>query len=300
MSRTQRENKSATRRPGVFYSALGAHRRQPAGGLANRRHLIRSADGRRYRLDQNKTFIYNFDDRGLLNPAAYPWWCICKLNFWTRMSVLAPWDYAGSGSGVLAGRNVCLTASHVFPKQTFAGWKCDVIAGSFGGPSVLGARGFSNVHSVLRAPSKEPGSDIMVMGLFDPLGATAGYFGTKTYTDDWEDNNWWTLAGYPWDFGLYPSTQGWIAVYDDDSGPNVSLPNGDWWDSLQLESYADSASGLSGAPLFGWFDNGKPYVIGVHKGREAIDYGLGTDANSVASGGRLLGAMVGWARGQWD
>ena len=76
-----------------------------------------------------------------------------------------------------------------------------------------------------------------------------------------------------------------------------SSPMGPCWAPLQLESYADEASGMSGGPLFSWFEDGSPYAIGVHKGREVFDYGpFGVDRNSVASGGALLNGMVRWAR----
>jgi hypothetical protein len=107
------------------------------------------------------------------------------------------------------------------------------------------------------------------------------------------------LAGYPYDRAPYPTWQSWIAIYDDDGGPDVDLPNGDWWDSLQLESYADVASGMSGAPMLGLFDNGV-YAVGVLKGWEGVDYGLGEDNNAVASGGRIRPAMVNYARSLWN
>ena len=33
--------------------------------------------------------------------------------------------------------------------------------------------------------------------LYTPLGNSLGYFGYKTYNDDWEDGNYWTKCGYP-------------------------------------------------------------------------------------------------------
>jgi hypothetical protein len=258
--------------------------------------LSRSADGRRHLLDRS-TQIFNHESRLYLLPLAYPWWSICKLKFWTRVSDTAPWMLAGESTGFMAGRSVCVTASHCFPKGTFAGWKIDVIPGMFGGVSYHGPGAVTNVHSTLRVPSYQAGSDIMVMGLYDPVGEITGWFGTAVYDDDWEDDNRWTLSGYCWDFDPYASLEQEIAVYDDDYGPSVTLPNGDWWESLQIETYADAASGLSGAPLFGWFDDGLPSVIGVHRGRE---YDWEADANSVASGGRLLKAMVGWAQKAWN
>jgi hypothetical protein len=265
------------------------------------RRRVEQLAGRRYHLagEANHTWIWGSDDRTVFRPVGYPWQCICHLTFSTRQTPRSPWEYSGEGTGFLAGRNVCVTASHVFPAGDFSDFKVDVVAGSFNGSSILGEAGRTNVRAVLRVSPYDVGSDLMVMGLYDPVGTVAGWLGTRTYTDRWEDRTVWALAGYPYDRAPYPTWQAWIAIYDDDDGPDVDLPNGDWWDSLQLESYADVASSMSGAPMFGWFDDGV-YAVGVLKGWEGVDYGLGEDNNAVASGGRILPAMVNYARSLWD
>jgi hypothetical protein len=266
------------------------------------RRFHRSADGRLYRLsaDSPHVQIYGNDDRFEIYPIDYPAFCVCHLIVWTRLNDSSPWVYQGEGTGFLAGRRVCVTASHLWPEGRFSGWKIDVVPGEYVvGVSTLGFSSHTTAHSALRAPA-EIGSDIMVLGLYDAIGDVAGYFGITTYTDDWEDWNVWSMAGYPYDHPGVPTAQIGIAVYDDDSGPDTQLPDSTIYGSLQLESYADEASGLSGAPLFSWFEDGLPYAIGVHHGRELIDYGLGEDRNSVASGGALLNAMVRWARNTWD
>jgi hypothetical protein len=267
-----------------------------------RRRYQRGRDGRRYRLsaDPPHVQIYGYDDRFEIYPNNYPAFCVCHLIISTRMSDSSPWVRQGEATGFLAGRRVCVTASHVWPDGPFSGWMINVVPGEYVvGVSTLGYSNHTTAHSALRAPA-EVGTDIMVLGLYDAIGDTAGYFGTTGYSDQWENWNVWSLVGYPYDHPGVPTAQTGIAVYDDDTGPDTQVAGGAVFGSLQLESYADEASGMSGAPLFSWFEDGMPYAIGVHKGREIFDYGLGEDRNSVASGGDLLNAMVRWARDNWD
>lgn len=264
--------------------------------------VVRTADGRRFRQSGPPPHvqIYGFDNRFEIYPVDYPAHCICHLTVWTRRSSREAWEYRGEGTGFLAGRRVCVTASHLWPDGDFAEWKIDVIPGDYVvGVSTMGVKAHTTAHSARRATA-DIGSDIMVLGLYDAVGDLAGYFGIQAYTDAWEDWNVWSMAGYPYDHPGIPTAQTGISIYDDDDGPTVSFPEGGSYGSSQLESYADEASGMSGAPLFSWFEDGLPYAVGVHTGRETMDYGLWADGNSVASGGSLLNAMVRWARQTWD
>ena len=264
--------------------------------------VVRAQDGRRYKLsaDPPHVQIFGWDDCFEIYPIDYPAQCVCHLTMWTQRTPTSPWDKQGEGTGFLAGRRVCVTVSHLWPDGAFSGWKIDVVPADFQvGVSLLGFSAHTNAHSARRA-STDVGTDIMVLGLYDAIGDIAGYFGTSGYTDDWEDWNVWSLVGYPYDHPGIPTAQTGIAIYDDDNGPDTAFPDGSSYSSLQLESYADEASGMSGGPLFSWFEDGFPYAVGVHKGREVFDYGFGVDCNSVASGGALLNGMVRWARNAWD
>ena len=228
--------------------------------LPGQSRVVRTADGRRVRLSVEPPHVQIFgdDNRFEIYPIDYPAHCVCHLKLWTRRSSTAAWESQGEGTGFLAGRRVCVTASHLWPEGSFAEWKIDVIPGDYVvGVSTMGIKAHTNAHSVRRAPA-DVGSDIMVLGLYDAVGDLAGYFGTKGYTDDWEDWNVWSMAGYPYDHPGVPTAQTGISIYDDDDGPTVSFPEGGNYGSLQLESYADEASGLSGAPLFSWFEDGLP------------------------------------------
>lgn len=127
-----------------------------------------------------------------------------------------------------------------------------------------------------------------------------GYFGVRVYDDDWEGRARWTMAGFPYDrsqFGM--SVQRGITVRDDDDGDDIRL-EGETYDSTQIESDADEASGASGSPLFGWFGKDNPCAIGVHSGYQADWTLTGTEHFSCAAGGDALKAIVRWGRRTWD
>jgi hypothetical protein len=56
-------------------------------------------------------YIFGPDDRQVYYPDSYPWRCIGKILAWTNPSG----GYAWSGTGVLVGRNIVLTCSHMCP-----------------------------------------------------------------------------------------------------------------------------------------------------------------------------------------
>ena len=277
---------------------IGLH---PRPAFASRHSRVTTrADGRKFRASEDPhAQIYNGDDRVLIYPSGYPERSVCKLEISTRATSNGPWMLQGQATGFLAGRSVCVTSGHVAPPTPNAGWMIKVTPAMYAGKSLYGAGFFTFAHTSV-AYNTDVGNDMMVLGLYDPVGDQAGFFGLKIYNDDWEDMNVWSMCGYHYDRSLItPSYQGGIAIYDDDDGDDVRLPNGAEVDSTQLESYADEASGSSGAPLYSWFTRGNLYAVGVHHGRELVDYGLGEDRNSVASGGDMLPALVAWAREQW-
>lgn len=51
------------------------------------------------------------------------------------------------------------------------------------------------------------------MKLFEALGDSPGWFGAKTYADNWNDSGFWTLVGNPGDVASVerPSSQGGIS-----------------------------------------------------------------------------------------
>ena len=132
---------------------------------------------------------------------------------------------------------------------------------------------------------------MVVMKLYTSLGNDLGYFGYKTYNDDWEDGHYWTKCGYP---GMVagaerPSRVTWFPIIDDDYDGS----------GVELEYKADSSAGDSGGPVFGWWD-GKPYVIGTHSGgEEEYSFPASIVKNNVAAGGSALSKLIKWGRDNW-
>lgn len=146
----------------------------------------------------------------------------------------------------------------------------------------------------------DSGNDLQVCQLADPVGDRLGYFGARVYDSDWEDLGVWTMAGFPYDRSKYGmSVQPAIHVRDDDDGDDIEL-GGDTYDTTQVESDADEASGASGSPLFAWFGEGNPCAVGVHSGYQDDGTVSGTETWACAAGGDGLVAIVNWARSNWD
>jgi hypothetical protein len=257
-------------------------------------------NGRRTQLTEDNVQIYGNDDRINIHPITYPECCICKLTVETQDFPRGPWNFKYGGTGFMVGRSVVMTAGHARPPQPHAGWRITVVPGYYDGNSVFGPNVITNAHSY-QSYYSDSGNDMMVLGLYDPLGDTTGYFGAISYDDDWEDMAVWRTSGYPFDRGSRrPTFQGGISVDDDDDGDDVTLPDGTELDSTQIETYAETASGASGSPLYSWFDNGQLYAVGVMHGVDVFDAGpFGKDSDTTFSGGDMLPALVRWARAIW-
>lgn len=189
-------------------------------------------------------------------------------------------------------RNTVLTASHAVP------WNANpamiqFIPAYFNGSSTLGP----NVYSYVDAASTyleegedipRPALDFAVLRLSDPLGDSLGWFGTRTYSDGWNDSNYWTLVGYAGDIagGEQPSSQGGISFHDDDEDD----------DAMELETdNGDATPGDSGGPFFAFWDDG-PYIVGVLSGQEEEFF---YQDNNVAAAGSAMVNLVRWAQNNW-
>jgi V8-like Glu-specific endopeptidase len=244
------------------------------------RHLLRRRNG----TSVIPEFVFPPDDRSVYYPSGYPWRCIGRLFVW-----LPAWaqDWAWSGSAALVWKTAILTCSHVVPWGFDGAWKALFVPAYYDGSSVYGSGGSSWVTHAYGYEDHDQGDDMAVMQLHQPLGNWLGYFGYKTYNDDWEGGPYWTLAGYPGMIagGQRPSVQAGFPITDDDSdGAGV-----------ELEYKADASPGNSGGPVFGWW-NSKPYVIGTHSGGED---NFGEDKQNVAAGGSALSSLIKWARNHW-
>jgi V8-like Glu-specific endopeptidase len=233
--------------------------------------------------------VFGADDRQVYYPSGYPWSCVGKVLVWNDFSQPYP---AWSGSGVLIGGRVVLTAGHVAPWGS-GNWAMRFIPAFYDGGSTLGAGVSSWVSDYwgYNTNNKVSAWDMVVCRLYTPLGNTYGYFGTKDYDSSWEGGNYWTLAGYPGAVagGNRPSRQMWWPVLDDDSDGSAE----------EVEFEADVSPGNSGGPVFGFW-SGQPYAIGtVSGGSKTTFLGFTIEDTNVAAGGGALNSLVRWARDNW-
>lgn len=251
----------------------------PRASVPASRAALRRRSGARV----HPEFVFPPDGRQVYYPNSYPWRIVGRIFVWNNASAPSP---AWTGSASLVGRNVILTASHVVPWGS-GNWKALFVPAYYDGASLYGANAASWVSSARGYEDHDQGDDMAIMKLFQPLGDWLGYFGYKTYNDDWEDGNYWTIAGYPGDVasGQRPSANYWFPITDDDNdGAGV-----------ELEYKADTNSGNSGGPVFGWW-SGQPYVVGTHSGGED---NFGEPKQNVAAGGSALSSLISWGRSNW-
>ena len=87
------------------------------------------------RLIQPHYRVFGNDDRQVYYPSGYPWTCIGRIFVWNDFS--KP-NYAWSGSGVLIGGRVVLTAGHMAPWGS-GNWAMQFVPAYYNGASTLGA-----------------------------------------------------------------------------------------------------------------------------------------------------------------
>lgn len=234
----------------------------------------------------NFTQIYNGESRQVYSSTSSPWVRIGQLNT----------SLGGSGSAALVGRSTILTAAHVVQSSWTPGGPVlgtvTFTPGMFNGSSSLGAGWTANVIGIAAWEQfvGQDGYDMAICQLDQPFGTWLGYFGYRTYDDDWEDLHVWNHAGYPYDLspsGNRPCYELGISVHDDDS---------DSYDTLELETKADIASGQSGGPLWGRWTNGGRQIIGTLSGRED---NFAEEKNSLFAGGNGLSRLCRWGRDNW-
>jgi V8-like Glu-specific endopeptidase len=232
----------------------------------------------------NQTFLDGNDDRKLFFDASYPWCCIGRISSGNE------W-----GTATIVGENFVITASHVVaglwtPGQPLTS-SITFIPAMNGNQSILGPTWTSQVTGIAawQEINDVVGYDVAICQLDKPMGDWLGYFGSRSYDEDWEDNAWWEHVGYPYDLspsGTKPCYQLSIDINDDDD---------DDYDTVELETDADIASGQSGGPLWAVFNDGGPQVIGVLSGNQDNFW----ETTNIFAGGNGLNSLVTWGRNNW-
>lgn len=264
--------------------------------LAAERFGINSRGAKTLLSEEPHSTIINGESRTFLYPDRYPHTAVCKLYISYQPSPGAGWKQSGQATGYLIGKSTLMTSGHVQAPSGNA-WMIKVVPACWAGQSVFGIGFLTYVRETVWWNS-DAGSDIQICHLYDPIGERTGYLGYRGYDSDWEDGHYWYMAGFPYDRSLTSmSYESGIAVRDDDDGDDIDV-NGDRYDTTQIESDADEASGASGSPLWGYW-SGMPYAIGVHHGVERDGTISGTEILSCASGGDGFTAAAHWGRGMW-
>ncbi|HMF79626.1 MAG TPA: trypsin-like serine protease [Bryobacteraceae bacterium] len=231
-------------------------------------------------------YVFGADNRVPYQDSSWPWGLVGKVyNSDGKM-----------GTGALIGKRLIATAGHMLPWNSIAqgSWWMKFVPAYYNGSSLFGAGVQSYVSDCkgYNTSGDVTGYDFAVCRLYTPLGDSLGYFGYNGYDDDWEDDPYWTLLGYPSAVasGQKPSYQSSIAVIDDDGDSNGGL---------EIESQGDMTPGNSGGPLFSWW-NGDPRLIGVVSGQEEeYSFPFSTEKVNVVAGGSGFTNLMAWGRTNW-
>ncbi|WP_227984828.1 trypsin-like serine peptidase [Nocardia spumae] len=222
--------------------------------------------------------VFPPEDRRLLTDTSYPWRC----------AGLVTNSDGKSGSGVLVGQRVLLTARHLRPDVSIShgSWWMKFVPAGFDGAEPFG----SSFVSDLRRPTPSgPHFDQMVGRLTRPLGQSNGCMGAQKW-----DNNWAALAdfatiGYPGVFGgRRPFFQNSCAGFEFDSEK----------DAVLVATNADLTPGNSGGPFWTFIRVGAgldPRVVAVVAKEATVDGAL----RNLCTSGDLLVRLVKSARTSW-
>ncbi|MCK7497824.1 MAG: serine protease [Comamonadaceae bacterium] len=214
--------------------------------------------------------VYGSDDRVVFWPSGYPWHCAGRLFVWTDPA--NPYSMS-SGSAVLVGPRHVLTAGHLCPWASKV-WQMVFVPGYFDGQPVPKVDSYVSDYRGLNTGNVS-GRDMAILRLFDPLGDQLGWFGSKQYQSRWQDLSVWGLIGWPGAIGnaQRPTHSGPFAVLRSDADRNA----------LELLHHGDTSDGNSGGPLYSFWPDGFPYVVGTHSGTDLTE---NKDFNAAAGGRR--------------
>jgi V8-like Glu-specific endopeptidase len=237
--------------------------------------------------------VYPPDERAVFYPSGYPWNCIGKVYAWNNASATWP---AWSGSGVLIGDRIVLTAGHNVPWDA-SSWMMQFIPAYYDGGSILGAGASSFVSDTrgwdVSYYSRLPDAhDMAILRLFEPLGTWLGFYGSKQYYSGFPEMRFWNIVGYPGAVASAerPSYQPGIEVL----GVKAS------GDAIEVHHHGDISPGNSGGPYWATWPDGYPYATGtISGGRTVTSGGQVIEDTNVAAGGVALNDLVRWGRTNW-
>lgn len=217
------------------------------------------------------TTIFGADNRRGYLDSSYPWGTVGKVN-----------TPIGSGSGVMVGPRHLLTVSHAIQwTSSGAGW-INFTPASFDGSAPFGTAWGTRVYYRVKVTGptidrNEGQHDYVVVVLDRRIGDLSGWMGTKSWTDSWDNDPYWTHVGYPGDInsGNRPTYQSSIPM------------DGSFWDRerhTRIFHQGDVIPGQSGGPYFAWWSNG-PHAVAVQSGQTSSE-------NSASGGSEMVDLVV--------
>ncbi len=191
----------------------------------------------------------------------------------------------GSGSGVLVGPNLMMTASHMVPWDISSGFWWMRFAPGFREGEPNGSSFVTKVRGI-RVDTDDfeaSGYDYVICRLAQPMGSLLGWMGTQSFASESSyKNRRWISVGYPgWFFNAnLPAVEFDIDIDDiDNDDPGLEL---------EITQGQAAGDGWSGGPLWGVVDNDFR-VIGIKSGTEKDEL---DPRREVFSGGRHLVDLV--------
>jgi hypothetical protein len=221
---------------------------------------------------------------------SYPWCCVGKVFVGTNPNFETS---SARGTGVLVGRNLMMTASHLVPWKVPDGgfWWMSFAPGFRDGP-VNGRSFVTRVRGIASGvDDNEPtGFDYVICRLSEPLGDKLGWMGSQSFGNESDyTNNRWISSGYPGWFekGQRPTVEFDIDIDDiDNDDPGLEL---------EITDGQAAGPGWSGGPLWGLIGN-KPKVIGIKSGAE---FDLYDPFREVFAGGPHLVDLIKHGQANW-
>jgi V8-like Glu-specific endopeptidase len=221
------------------------------------------------------TTIFPPDQRYIFNDTSFPWCTVGRVD-----------TPGGSASGTMVGPRHLLTCSHTIQ------WNSDGTAGwvkftpsYFDGSAPFGIAWGIRVYwenVKVRGPSidrNEGQHDYVCVVLDRRIGDLTGWMGSRSWSDDWDGEPYWSHIGYPGDLAgaQRPSFQSSIAL------------DGSFWDRevhTRIFHQGDVWPGQSGGPFFAWWSGESwPRLVADQSGQNS-------DENSASGGAHMVDCII--------
>ena len=219
--------------------------------------------------------IIGSDDRVPVTTRRFPWSAIGRVDFTNRRG------FRGAlCTGILVGPSLVLTNAHcVTDGETGE----DLPISLRFRPALISGRSIVSARVIdfrvgARRWKEEPHEDWALLKLDRPLGETYGYMGWRDL--DFEQEKFLDavagkirMVGYSGDF---PEDEPGETAGVHENCSILEIFRG------ELVHNCDTTGGASGGPLFGFFEDGNPYILGLHSAGISGADGQGVENRAVA------------------